>query len=147
MRVKIVIILILISLLPSFSTTDTRGYLTVNITGIRNTDGVIRLAFFTDQKSFEKEAPKFTKTLSKERLKDGNITVRYRGVLSGTYGIALLDDENENGDMDYRIGIPTEGFGFSNYYHTGMKKPTFDKFSFYYDGGVLSVSIKVRYIL
>ncbi len=33
--------------------------------------------------------------------------------------------------MNYSlIGIPIEGFGFSDYYHTGLKRPEFDEFCF-----------------
>jgi uncharacterized protein (DUF2141 family) len=48
---------------------------------------------------------------------------------AGTYGITLLDDENANGKIDKNfIGIPKEGFGFSNFFMTKMKKPAFDEF-------------------
>ena len=50
---------------------------------------------------------------------------------TGKYGISLMDDENFNGKMDFNfIGIPKEGFGFSNYYHTGLTKPNLKLFEF-----------------
>ena len=43
----------------------------------------------------------------------------------------IMDDENFNGKMDYSfLGIPKEGFGFSNYYHTGLTKPKLNSFAF-----------------
>ena len=66
---------------------------------------------------------------------------------SGTYGISVLDDENVNNRMDYNfIGIPKEGFGFSNYFHTGLSKPHFDKFKFEIKKGkVALIDIRLRY--
>ena len=51
--------------------------------------------------------------------------------------------------MEYNfLGMPKEGFGFSDYYHTGLSKPSFDKFNFVLARGQSKyVKIKVRYIL
>lgn len=137
--------IILLLVFTSFNTDEAE--LKVRISNIRNDKGVIRLAFFIDQASFEKEEPSFSRTISKKSLRNGNITVNFRGISAGRYGIALLDDENENGKMDYLLKMPLEGFGFSNYIHTGTKIPDFEKFVFDYDGKKLTVSIRARYIL
>jgi uncharacterized protein (DUF2141 family) len=66
----------------------------------------------------------------------------------GTYGLALLDDENSSELMEYKfLGIPKEGFGFSDYYHKGLKKPKFDSFKFTIDKGQKkSITIRIRYM-
>lgn len=120
--------------------------LTIEISNVKSTSGIIRLAFFTDSQSFEDEKPQFEKLVSKESLSKEAITVHYTDIPRGIYGIALLDDENRNGKMDYRCFIPTEGFGFSGYEHTGMRKPAYGKFSFQYDGKQKTISIKVKYL-
>jgi len=85
------------------------------------------------------------KTVSKSQASGGKLTVSY-DLKPGTYGIAILDDENSNGKMDYGMVLPKEGFGFSDYYHTGMSSPTFDKFDFTLKNENRSVQIKVRYL-
>jgi uncharacterized protein (DUF2141 family) len=67
---------------------------------------------------------------------------------AGIYGLSLLDDENNNGNMEYNfLGIPKEGFGFSDYYHTGLTKPKFDAFKFSIDEGqTRKITIRIRYI-
>jgi uncharacterized protein (DUF2141 family) len=67
----------------------------------------------------------------------------------GVYGLCLLDDENNNGKMEYNfLGMPKEGFGFSDHYHTGITKPKFDSFKFTLSKNQdKDVTIKVRYIL
>ncbi len=120
--------------------------LSVNIKGLRNDVGVVRLAFFTDNESFQKEMPLISKTVSKNNIHHNNLKVVLTGIPPGKYGIALLDDENEDGEMAYNFfGIPKEGFGFSNHYHRGFSKPDFETFSFnFYDDK--TIEIRVRYI-
>ena len=120
--------------------------LTVNIQGIRNDEGVIRLAFFTDNSSFQKDNPDFEKVISKKHIRNNSLTISFDNIPPGTYGIALLDDENEDGDMNYSFfGVPREGFGFSNLYHTGFSRPTFDDFKFDFFKNK-AVQIRIRYM-
>lgn len=120
--------------------------LTVEITGIRNNKGSIRLAFFTDNTSFRNDNPEFEKVLSKKNMENNSITVSFDKIPPGTYGIAMLDDEDEDGKMRYNfLGVPREGFGFSNLYHTGYRRPSFDDFKFKFFENK-SVQIRVRYM-
>ena len=57
----------------------------------------------------------FFRSFDKSRVKDGRMTVEI-SVKCGIYGISVIDDENNNGKMEYNLlGIPKEGFGFSNF--------------------------------
>ena len=120
--------------------------LTIKISGIKNSKGNISLAFFKNSSSFKSESPAFTKIIKKSSVQNGCITVKYSDIKPGTYGVALLDDENRNGKMNYKFFIPKEGFGFSNYYHKGKKKPSFKDFSFLYGSSNKTISIKIKYM-
>jgi uncharacterized protein (DUF2141 family) len=120
--------------------------LKVNVTGIRNPSGSIVLAFYNTVEGFEKEKPLFIKKTTKNGLANGLLSITYTDLKSGTYGIAILDDENNNDKMDYGWFLPKEGFGFSNYYHTGLTRPSFTKFSFVLSNDTKTVEIKVRYL-
>ncbi|MCX6307288.1 MAG: DUF2141 domain-containing protein, partial [Bacteroidia bacterium] len=118
----------------------------VEISGIRNTVGLIRLAFFANETDFRSDKPAFERTLDKTLVLNGNLVVRLDHIPSGTYGIALLDDENKNGKLDYRLVIPKEGFGFSNYEHRGIKRPALSDFSFLLKKNeTLRVPIRIKY--
>jgi len=100
----------------------------VKITGIRSARGQLVLAVFKDQVSYEAEKPCKTFLFNKKNLSNGSLTVKC-GLEAGVYGITLVDDENGNGKIDKNlIGIPKEGFGFSNFFMEKLKKPTFDDF-------------------
>ena len=120
----------------------------VTISGIRNTKGQMAIGVFRDNESFKKEKAYREMQFEKKDISSGEMKVRF-DLPPGTYGIALVDDENSDGEMEYNfLGVPKEGFGFSDYYDTGLKKPKFDSFKFTLDKGEKkSIKIKVRYIL
>lgn len=118
----------------------------LNIVNIRSQEGSIRLQFFDNEKNFDDKKPLFTKVVSKKSLQNGCIRVHYTGLKPGTYGIALLDDENGNEKMDYGLLLPKEGFGFSNYYHNRMTQPKFGDFSFVLNSETKQILLKIRYL-
>lgn len=121
--------------------------LEIEITGLRSNKGSVRLAFYNTAESFDNDQPAlFNKTFQKSGMKNGVLKVAVEGLVPGTYGVALLDDENGNQEMDYRFFMPTEGFGFSDYYHTGMSRPKYNSFKFKLDSTVKKVTIRLRYL-
>lgn len=125
------------SLIP-ISTTISRNFnktvipisFTVTIKDIKTPKGQILMGIYKDDASFDKEIPYKKVQAFKTKISNGTLQVEVK-LEPGKYGISLMDDENFNGKMDYNfIGIPKEGFGFSNYYHTGLTKPKLKVFEF-----------------
>jgi uncharacterized protein (DUF2141 family) len=117
-------------LLSAGSLTVRAQNIEVVITGIRSTQGQIIIGIFKDDKSFREEKPYMSKKFEKREILNGEMIVKF-SLNPGIYGFSLLDDENNDDKMNYSfIGIPREGFGFSNYYHTGLTRPKFDVFKF-----------------
>ncbi len=64
----------------------------------------------------------------------------------GTYALAVFHDENMNGKLDTNwLGIPTEGYGFSNDVKALKGAPSFSACRFQYDGGTLDMTISLHY--
>ena len=104
--------------------------LDVQIKNIRNTKGQLCIAIFADQTGFKAEKTIWEMKYCKKELSTDELRLRIP-IKEGKYGLSILDDENENGKMNYGfLGIPREGFGFSNYIHKGIKVPNFSDFSF-----------------
>lgn len=120
----------------------------VIITGIRNSEGQMVLGVFRDDESFRKEQSYLELRYSKKDVSTGEMKVQFT-IPPGIYGISILDDETGNGIMEFNfLGMPKEGFGFSDYYHTGLTLPRFDAFKFdLEEGQKKSVNIRIRYIL
>ncbi len=120
---------------------------TVNVTvsNIKSTQGQIIIAVFKDQQGFKDEKPVSRQKFPKSAVSKGVLKVTL-DVPVGTYGLALVDDENNSGKMEKNmLGIPKEGVGFSNFYLSGMSKPTFNDFKFEVKPPSVAVECKIRY--
>jgi uncharacterized protein (DUF2141 family) len=70
----------------------------------------------------------------------------FEDIPPGTYAIAVVHDENMNGKLDTNLlGIPTEGYAFSNDAKGLLGAPSFSAASFPYDGRDLELTISLHY--
>lgn len=145
MKKRSILIIISFMIFP-FVTVNAQN-VEVTITGIRAEKGQIVVGVFKDNESFQIEKSFLEKRFAKSDISDGKLTVKFN-LESGTWGLSILDDENLNGKMEYNfLGMPKEGFGFSNYYLTGLTKPKFDAFKFdITDGQKRKIDIRVKYM-
>lgn len=118
---------------------------TITVSNIRNTKGSLQFQVYRDQTNFAAENPYKTYRVSKSKVENRKLTYEIKGLPTDWYGIALLDDENNDKKMDYGLIMPSEGFGFSDYYHTAWSRPVFNQFKFELKSNK-SISIKVRYV-
>ncbi len=119
----------------------------VIITGIRSEKGQIVVGVFKDNESFMKEESFLEKRFVKNGISNGEMRVKF-SLEPGIYGLSLLDDENSDGKMEYNfVRLPKEGFGFSDYYHTGLTRPKFDSFKFSIDQSKKrTITVRIRYL-
>ena len=135
----------LLMLLPA--TTLNAQDVEVIITGIRAEKGQIVIGVFRDNESFRKEESFLEKRFVKNGISNGEMRVKF-SLEPGIYGLSLLDDENSDGKMEYNFArLPKEGFGFSDYYHTGLTRPKFDSFKFSIDQSKKrTITVRIRYL-
>ncbi len=121
--------------------------ITVEITGLRSSEGVVRACMTTDPERFPacRGAPHaYRATVAA----DETLTLTFRNVAPGRYAIALLHDENANGEADRALGLmPTEGFGFSRDAKVRLGPPSFEDAAFEVDGRASTQAIRMRYLL
>ena len=121
--------------------------LNITIENIRSSEGTINLAFFRDHESYLGEKPFMCKKYSKQSVANGCLLVCVE-MEPGHCGIVLLDDENNDDRMEYNwLGMPREGFGFSDFYAKGFRKPVFSDFDFIMTDSTKNIHIVIRYIL
>lgn len=119
--------------------------LTVHITNIRNSKGRIQLQIYRDAASYDKQTPWRTKYVSKAGMKDKSLTYEIPWLETGVYGIAILDDEDEDKQMKYSWLMPDEGFGFGDFYLKGLSAPKFNDFKFQLSSDK-TVKVVLRYM-
>ena len=119
--------------------------LEVKIDNIKNDNGDILIGLYDDGNNFPR---KTSDGRIVKASKDG-VTVAFHDLKPGLYAITVLHDENSNKDMDQsKIGIPKEGFGFSNNARASFGPPSFDKVKIELQPGKKDtlISIDLRYM-
>ena len=117
------------------------------IVNLRNYDGSIIVSVYKDKKKIDDGITSFRKVIpKKENMNNGTFKAQF-SLPFGVYGLVFMDDENNDGEMNNRlIGIPKEGYGFSNLIHSGFKKPKFSDFSFTLTENIETFKIHLRYM-
>ena len=78
-------------------------------------------------------------------VKNEPLTIKFNNVKYGTYSVNIFHDENSNKDIDKNfIGIPKEGYGFSNNPNF-LGPPSFEKTKFIFSQSIIKLSINMCY--
>lgn len=65
---------------------------------------------------------------------------------TGRYAAIVFHDENGDGKFNTNwIGLPKEGYGFSNDVSISWRPPNFDEAAFNFEGATQRVTIHIRY--
>ena len=86
--------------------------LTVNVSDVEKGKGHLMIALYKSEEDYKSGKASFhTKVAA---LNDQEIAV-FENLPDGEYAIKMYQDENNNNKMDFNMmGIPKEGYGFSN---------------------------------
>ena len=118
----------------------------VKILDIRNSTGAVACALFESQEGFPTEFLHSATNIMVIKIRDTQARCDFEDIAPGTYALAVVHDENMNGKLDTNwLGIPTEGYGFSNDATASQGAPSFSAASFPYDGRTLDLTIGLNY--
>lgn len=118
----------------------------VSVTNLRNNKGHVLISLFKDGVGYPDKPEKAFKK-AKVPVSNRTASLTFESVPAGSYAIAILHDENDDAKMNTNIlGLPKEGYGFSNNVMGAFGPPSLGKASFSYAATAqLPVTIKVRY--
>lgn len=145
MKYRIIILVVVFGIVSSFKKPSAN--LSVDISGLRSNDGNVLVALYDNADKFPLDAEKYA--VGKKRVTITNKTARinFDGLKPGRYAISILHDENNNLKMDFNIlGIPREGFGFSNNAKGTFGPPSYKKASFEVGEAGSSIKVRMRYM-
>jgi len=118
----------------------------VKILNIKNSRGTIACALFESPKGFPNQYLHFATNIMIIKIRKSQARCDFEDIPPGTYAMAVVHDENMNGKLDTNwLGIPTEGYGFSNDAKALLGAPTFSAASFKYDGRNLDMTMTLHY--
>ena len=117
------------------------GELTVKITDIRASKGTLLVAVVNTEAGWDnKEKP----VAQEKRAATGKELELKFNLPAGSYAVQIHHDENDNGKMDSNfMGIPVEGYGFSNNPQV-MRKAYFSEAKFDVHDAPTAVTIRLR---
>ena len=120
--------------------------LQVQLSGLRSGKGMVHLCLSANATRFLhcKDDPaavsRSVPAAAAERLDLG-------AVRSGTYALLVVHDENRNGRLDMTLGIPREGFGFSNNPAMKPRAPKWEEIRFTVPPAPSVQQVRIRYVL
>lgn len=118
----------------------------VNVLNIRNSTGSVACALFESSAGFPAEYLHFATNIMVIKVRDKEARCDFENIAPGTYALAIVHDENMNGKLDTNwLGIPTEGYAFSNDAKALLGPPSFSAASFSYNTGNLEMTISMHY--
>jgi uncharacterized protein (DUF2141 family) len=118
----------------------------VKILNIKNSTGTVACALFESPVGFPIEYLRWATNLMAIKIRNTQARCSFDNIPPGTYAIAVIHDENMNGKLETNwLGIPTEGYGFSNDAKGVLCAPSFSAASFAYDGRDLDLTISLYY--
>ena len=116
----------------------------VEVDGLRSDHGEVRGALYTSSRGWAEEGHQVA--VCAAPIHGHTASCVFHDVEPGTYAIAFLHDEDDDGGMDRDwIGIPQEGYGFSNDAAPGFGPPSFDSASFSHSGPETDLVVHARY--
>ena len=141
---KIVSLIICLFVIISAKSQTYSGTIEIEVTDINfKKAGFLWIGLYNSKESFGK----LDKAIQMQYVpvKNQPITINFINVKYGTYSVNVFHDENSNKDIDKNfIGIPKEGYGFSNN-PDFFGPPNFEKTKFSFSKPIQKMKIKMCY--
>ncbi len=103
--------------------------ITIKITDILNHNGKLYIGLYNTEDNFSN----ISKTYKNAIIPINSHTLHYtfKNIPNGIYGISIFHDENENAILDKNfLGMPIEGYGFSNNARPTFRAANFEESQF-----------------
>jgi uncharacterized protein (DUF2141 family) len=110
--VKTVITFTIFALISTITFAQNKYSVSATVKGIQKREGKIIATISNDIESFPQGGG--IKSVIAEVTKEGEVTLKFEGILEGKYAIVLYQDLNGNSQIDMNGQMPAEPFGFSN---------------------------------
>jgi uncharacterized protein (DUF2141 family) len=122
--------------------------LRIRLGGFRNDQGKVHCSIFNDKDpaAFPEHEDKWFKDAWTPTIKSASAEIDFSGLPPGKYAAVCYHDENSNGKFDQNaLGIPKEGYCFSNNVKPRFSAPDFSQCAFDYKGGDQAISMTMIY--
>lgn len=123
------------------------GTLTLELTALRNTTGLVNVALFDSPDGFPSDVSKTVRS-GCFPITDLPLVIQFADLPYGQYAATVHHDENMDATLNCNaLGIPKEGIGFSGNPKIWKGVPPFQRAVFEFAPGSTIVSITMKYLL
>lgn len=148
MKTSAIVLFLLCFTLSGFTSAEKNAEegIKVNIINLRNSNGRVLISLFKDGIGYPDQPEKaFRKTSIS--ITDNQAFFLFTDIPFGNYAIAILHDENDDKQMNKNsLGLPKEGYGFSNNVMGAFGPPAYTRVKFSHKANTFKiVNIKARY--
>ena len=123
-----------------------RDRIVVQVSGLRSDSGSVRCSLYDDAEGFpegQKHVVGRARALPSGKAATCTFGAPGRGK---RYAVVIHHDENDDGKFQRNaVGVPLEGYGFSNNVRPVLSAPSFEACAFSFKGGETAVGITARY--
>ncbi|MDB9305386.1 DUF2141 domain-containing protein [Nodularia spumigena] len=148
---KLGLSVLLLAVMGNFAWTSSargnfQGNLTVEIDGLRNTEGQVCVSIFANSQGFPNNSDRVLKRQC-TKITDTSLKVTFDNLDAGSYAVALIHDQNKDQILNRNnLGMPLEGFGFSRNPEVRTSPPKFSNAAFLLAGPNTVVQIQLKYL-
>jgi uncharacterized protein (DUF2141 family) len=130
---------------PAVQATRTAAALHVRVVNLRNSTGQVICTLFNSPAAFPADSSKAVAQIAVP-IKDDAAVCSFGGLAPGKYALVVFHDENSNGKFDRNwLGMPKEGYAFSNNVRPVFSPPSFNAAALDYAGGDQWLTVTMRY--
>jgi uncharacterized protein (DUF2141 family) len=140
--------LVCFTVLTLYSCLACSASVSLSVANLRSDEGYVRYILFASAAGFPDQADQGLRqgAVAAVQFKQEGFQLELADLTPGTYALALIHDENANHKLDTNfLGIPKEGFGFSNNPRILFGPPSFEKASLELKEDQV-VTIEMRYL-
>lgn len=119
--------------------------LSVELTGLRSTKGVVMLCLTAKPANFPDCKARADARFLRVPATAGMAT--FADVPPGRWAVAAVHDQDGDGKLDTLLGVPREGIGFSRNPRLGWGPPSFDSSAVTISGADRLERVRLRYFL
>jgi uncharacterized protein (DUF2141 family) len=120
------------------------GELSVTIDGVASGKGSVLGALYASDSTWFN--PASAQARFKVRAAPGSVGFVFHDLPAGHFALSVFHDANDNGKLDKNfLGVPEEGYGFSNDALGSGGPPKFTQAAFDFDGKAKSLTINLNY--
>jgi uncharacterized protein (DUF2141 family) len=124
-----------------------KGNLSVELAGLKNQKGQVCFSVFSSNKGFPDNGKRALQAQC-VKLATTPQKITFPNLKAGNYAIAVIHDVNSDGTLNRNaLGIPTEGFGFSNNPVIRTGPPKFADSAVLVAGSSTNIQIQLQYFL